>query len=325
MLPVPHLERIIDKDEAARLIVRTKIFYLKSRTTANEHIDIDTAIARLLSTKRRCVDRSIQLPDGRRTSLGITLLLPVTQVQGSKTEDQPHEESSDSSVESVSGSVERRIWMSLILTAICIASLCLLIPMWNKRTRDRQEWEQHSITPEALHTLLASNHDVLVFDVRQPLDLLVDSEIIPGAKRIPPKDVLENPSLIPKEKDSIVYCTCPTIKPAVPFCAELSPCISCGSNFSRADCRAGKRRAIRSSHTKAHSISILAPSSALTETSAATRRFWTIGRPTGKNPGRCSAVFRLRRLSEWVTVEISPLHSKSPRRRSMTVNACLQL
>ncbi|MDQ1450739.1 MAG: hypothetical protein QOK38_605 [Acidobacteriaceae bacterium] len=72
--------------------------------------------------------------------------------------------------------------------------------------------EQHSITPEALHALLASNREVLVFDVRLPLDLLADSDIIPGAKRIPPKDVQENPSLIPKEIDAIVYCTCPSDK-----------------------------------------------------------------------------------------------------------------
>jgi rhodanese-related sulfurtransferase len=61
-----------------------------------------------------------------------------------------------------------------------------------------------------LHPLLAANQEVLLFDVRQPLDLLARYEIIPGAKRIPPKRVLENPSLIPKEKDSIVYCTCPS-------------------------------------------------------------------------------------------------------------------
>jgi len=57
--------------------------------------------------------------------------------------------------------------------------------------------------------LLAANREVLLFDVRQPLDLLASYEIIPGAKRILPREVLENPSLIPREKDSIVYCTCP--------------------------------------------------------------------------------------------------------------------
>jgi rhodanese-related sulfurtransferase len=102
--------------------------------------------------------------------------------------------------------------MSLLLTAIFVAVLCLLIAIWIKRVRAQNEMEEHSITPEALHSLLASNQEVLVFDVRQPLDLLADSEIIVGATRIPPKDLLENPSLIPKEKDSVVYCTCPSDK-----------------------------------------------------------------------------------------------------------------
>jgi rhodanese-related sulfurtransferase len=60
--------------------------------------------------------------------------------------------------------------------------------------------------------LLASDQEVLIFDVRLPLDLLADSDIIRGAKRIPPQDVVENPSLIPREKDTIVYCTCPSDK-----------------------------------------------------------------------------------------------------------------
>jgi rhodanese-related sulfurtransferase len=38
--------------------------------------------------------------------------------------------------------------------------------------------------------------------------LLAYPEIIPGAHWIPPKEVLEKPSLIPKDKEGIVYCTC---------------------------------------------------------------------------------------------------------------------
>jgi len=102
--------------------------------------------------------------------------------------------------------------VALILTVICASTVCLLILFWVKRTTDQRDMEQHSITAEALRKLLTANRDVLLFDVRQPLDLLANSEIIPGAKRIPPKEVLENPTLIPKEKDSIVYCTCPSDK-----------------------------------------------------------------------------------------------------------------
>jgi rhodanese-related sulfurtransferase len=103
----------------------------------------------------------------------------------------------------------------LALIAIVIALLlCLWIAIWIRRNRDRRILEQHSITPEALHTLLAANHEVFLLDVRQPLDLLADSEIIPGAKRISPKEIIEDPTRIPREKDAVAYCTCPGDKTA---------------------------------------------------------------------------------------------------------------
>jgi rhodanese-related sulfurtransferase len=99
--------------------------------------------------------------------------------------------------------------MALTLIAICVALLCLLSFMWMKRTRDQNELERHSITATELHSLLASQPEILLLDVRQPLDLLAYPEVIPGARRIPPKEVLEKPSLIPSEKEAVVYCTCP--------------------------------------------------------------------------------------------------------------------
>jgi rhodanese-related sulfurtransferase len=100
--------------------------------------------------------------------------------------------------------------MTFAIAAICIA--ILLAAVLIKRVRDRREFEQHTITPEALHDLLSSNRDVTVFDVRQPLDLLGDSVIIPGAKWFAPQAVLDDPSLISEYKDPIVYCTCPSDK-----------------------------------------------------------------------------------------------------------------
>jgi rhodanese-related sulfurtransferase len=98
--------------------------------------------------------------------------------------------------------------MVITLTTIC--TVVLLAAVLAKRARNRHEMERYSITPQALHALLTSNQDVLVVDVRQPLDLFADLVIIPGAKWLAPRDVLENPSLIPREKDLVVYCTCPT-------------------------------------------------------------------------------------------------------------------
>jgi hypothetical protein len=62
--------------------------------------------------------------------------------------------------------------MAFVLIDACVAGICSLIVLWSKRKTERNKMEQHSITPEALHVMLASNQEVLLFDVRQPLDLL---------------------------------------------------------------------------------------------------------------------------------------------------------
>lgn len=102
--------------------------------------------------------------------------------------------------------------MWLIPTLAFIAAVCWLIVLWIKRSRGERELERHSISAEDLHSLQSAGKEVLIFDVRQPLDLLAYPEIIPGAKRVPPEEVLEQPSLIPKEREAVVYCTCPSDK-----------------------------------------------------------------------------------------------------------------
>jgi rhodanese-related sulfurtransferase len=100
--------------------------------------------------------------------------------------------------------------MFLAMTTLCAAVLLAVVLI--RRIRDSREMERHSITPEALDVLMASEQEVLVFDLRQPLDLLGDSVIIPGAQWIAPDEVRANPTLLPKESDLVVYCTCPSDK-----------------------------------------------------------------------------------------------------------------
>jgi rhodanese-related sulfurtransferase len=102
--------------------------------------------------------------------------------------------------------------MNLILTVIAVVIWGALAVIWIRRIRTRREIERLSITPEALHALIIANHQVLILDVRQPLDLLTDSEIIPGSQRLSPEEVIANPTLIPSDKDLVVYCTCPSDK-----------------------------------------------------------------------------------------------------------------
>jgi rhodanese-related sulfurtransferase len=102
--------------------------------------------------------------------------------------------------------------MNLALTVVALIIWGWLAVIWVRRIKARREIERLSITPEALHELIVTQHDVLVLDARQPLDLLADSEIIAGAQRISPQDAIENPSLIPADKELVVYCTCPSDK-----------------------------------------------------------------------------------------------------------------
>ena len=102
--------------------------------------------------------------------------------------------------------------MTLSLILMAAPALAVLVLVLMRRKRNRTDLEQHSITAVELHFLLETKRELLIFDVRQPLDLLAYPEIIPAARRIPPDDVLADPSLIPKDKDAVVYCTCPSDK-----------------------------------------------------------------------------------------------------------------
>jgi rhodanese-related sulfurtransferase len=99
--------------------------------------------------------------------------------------------------------------------ALAIAILCAVVlsaAVLIKRVRERREAERHGITAEALRELLDSNQELRLIDVRQPLDLLGDTVIIPGAQWLAPEELRANPSLLPKDCDFVVYCTCPSDK-----------------------------------------------------------------------------------------------------------------
>jgi len=104
-----------------------------------------------------------------------------------------------------------RMSLALVIVGV-LAALSVLVAVRHKRATEQREMDRHSISPEELHALLTSNQEPLLFDVRQPLDLLAYPEVIPRAQRIPPNEVLGNPALIPQEKDAVVYCTCPSDK-----------------------------------------------------------------------------------------------------------------
>ena len=94
------------------------------------------------------------------------------------------------------------------LMAVCGAVVCVLILAWivMRRLRAKGEIEAKSIEPDALYELLKAKQ-ILLYDVRQPLDFLAHPEIIPGATRIPPKDIAEQTASFSRDQNSVIYCT----------------------------------------------------------------------------------------------------------------------
>jgi rhodanese-related sulfurtransferase len=97
------------------------------------------------------------------------------------------------------------LWILLGIVAVAVV-VALIVKA--RRARQEREFIENSVDAEALHNLLEPEPRVLLYDVRQPLDLLAYTEMIPGAKRIPPKEVMANPALIPADMDVVLYCTC---------------------------------------------------------------------------------------------------------------------
>ena len=94
----------------------------------------------------------------------------------------------------------------LWLAAVVVIVVAVIVALRIRRHRDAREFEQSSVDAEMLRRLLDGG--VTLVDVRQPLDLLAYSEMIPGAKRIPPKELLADPSLLPRDAEVVLYCTC---------------------------------------------------------------------------------------------------------------------
>jgi rhodanese-related sulfurtransferase len=94
------------------------------------------------------------------------------------------------------------------LIAMCATGLCVLVLGWIpvRRLRGRRKIEANSIEPEALYKLLKAKQ-ILLYDVRQPLDFLAHPEMIPGAMRIAPKDIAEQTASFSRDQNSVIYCT----------------------------------------------------------------------------------------------------------------------
>ena len=60
-----------------------------------------------------------------------------------------------------------------------------------------------------------------IVDLRHPLDVLAQPEVVPGALRISPDDLVHSRELIPRGRDIVLYCTCPSEETSAKIALEL--------------------------------------------------------------------------------------------------------
>jgi len=66
------------------------------------------------------------------------------------------------------------------------------------------------VEPEELKKRLDAGESVYIVDLRHPLELLPDPFTIPGAHRFSPEELAARQSEIPRDRDIVLYCTCPS-------------------------------------------------------------------------------------------------------------------
>jgi membrane protein DedA with SNARE-associated domain/rhodanese-related sulfurtransferase len=60
-----------------------------------------------------------------------------------------------------------------------------------------------------------------IVDLRHPLDYLPDPRVLPGALRIGPTELTARSSIIPRDRDVILYCTCPSEETSAKVALQL--------------------------------------------------------------------------------------------------------
>ncbi|MGI8771556.1 MAG: VTT domain-containing protein [Acidobacteriaceae bacterium] len=73
-----------------------------------------------------------------------------------------------------------------------------------------QQLRGSKIEPEELKAMLDQGQEVHIIDLRHPLDYLPDPRMLPGAELLTPETLVARSESIPRDRDIVLYCTCPS-------------------------------------------------------------------------------------------------------------------
>jgi membrane protein DedA with SNARE-associated domain/rhodanese-related sulfurtransferase len=97
--------------------------------------------------------------------------------------------------------------------------------IWKQRKFLQQVREMRLEPSELKQMLDTAEKDGLtppfIVDLRHPLDYLPDPRVLPGALRIGPNELKQHNEIIPRDRDVILYCTCPSEETSAKLAMQL--------------------------------------------------------------------------------------------------------
>jgi membrane protein DedA with SNARE-associated domain/rhodanese-related sulfurtransferase len=84
-----------------------------------------------------------------------------------------------------------------------------------------RQMAESRLEPEELFSQMQDGEEVYIVDLRHPVEQLTDPFVLPGAQRIAPEDLTHRVHEIPRDRDVILYCTCPNEETAAHTAMKL--------------------------------------------------------------------------------------------------------
>ena len=84
-----------------------------------------------------------------------------------------------------------------------------LMRLWRRRVVLRM-LASSRLEPEELKRQLEAGEEVYIVDLRHPLELMTDPFTLPGAQHFAPDVLAQRHHEIPRDRDIVLYCTCPS-------------------------------------------------------------------------------------------------------------------
>ncbi|HEY3704862.1 MAG TPA: VTT domain-containing protein [Terracidiphilus sp.] len=113
-------------------------------------------------------------------------------------------------------------WVGRFSGALLVLGIVLFFVMRLVRRRMLlRQMVESRLEPEDLFTQMQNGEDFCIVDLRHPVEQLTDPFVLPGAHRIAPDEVIHRHVEIPRDRDVVLYCTCPNEETAARAAMQL--------------------------------------------------------------------------------------------------------